>query len=104
MASRQPLPAEPTRIQDGTPLVGLKNLAKDYPGVRALRDVSLDLYRGEVHALVGENGAAKSTLIRTLPGDVPPAGGSISIDGEPVVFDGPRDARRRGIVTIFQEL
>jgi ABC-type sugar transport system ATPase subunit len=102
--ARQPVPAESDRSTDGTPLVVLKNLAKNYPGVRALRGVSLDLRRGEVHALVGENGAGKSTLIRILSGDVPPDGGSIWIDGEPVIFDGPRDARRRGIVTIFQEL
>lgn len=104
MASRQPVPAEPARRTDGAPLIALNNLAKDYPGVRALRGVSLDLRRGEVHALVGENGAGKSTLIRILSGDVRPDGGSISIDGEPVVFNGPRDARQRGIVTIFQEL
>jgi ABC-type sugar transport system ATPase subunit len=104
MASRQPVPAGPARSTDGAPLVQLKDLAKDYPGVRALRNVSLDLRRGEVHALIGENGAGKSTLIRILSGDVRPDSGSISIDGEVVVFDGPRDARRRGIVTIFQEL
>jgi ABC-type sugar transport system ATPase subunit len=98
------VPAQSARSTDGAPLVVLKNLAKDYPGVRALRGVSLDLRRGEVHALIGENGAGKSTLIRILSGDVRPDGGSILIDGEPVVFDGPRDARRRGIVTIFQEL
>src|SRR6201992_1644484 len=103
MVARQSVP-ETARSTDGSSLVLLKNLVKDYPGVRALRGVSLDLRRGEVHALVGENGAGKSTLIRILSGDVPPDGGSISIDGEPVVFDGPRDARRRGIVTIFQEL
>jgi ABC-type sugar transport system ATPase subunit len=85
-------------------LVTLNNLVKDYPGVRALCDVSIDLRRGEVHALVGENGAGKSTLIRILSGDVRPDGGSMTIDGEPVVLDGPRDARQRGIVTIFQEL
>src|SRR6202000_1611331 len=62
------------------------------------------LRRGEVHALVGENGAGKSTLIRILSGDVSPDDGSISIDGEPIIFEGPRDARRNGIVTIFQEL
>jgi ABC-type sugar transport system ATPase subunit len=104
VASRQPVPAQSARSTDGAPLVVLKNLAKDYPGVRALRGVSLDLRRSEVHALIGENGAGKSTLIRILSGDVRPDGGSILIDGEPVVFDGPRDARRRGIVTIFQEL
>jgi ABC-type sugar transport system ATPase subunit len=82
----------------------LDNLQKDYPGVRALRGVSMDLRRGEVHALIGENGAGKSTLIRILSGDVRPDGGTLSVGGEPVVFAGPLDARKHGIVTIFQEL
>jgi ABC-type sugar transport system ATPase subunit len=69
-----------------------------------LRNVSLDLRRGEVHALIGENGAGKSTLIRVLSGDVQPDAGSVSIDGTPVVLASPLDARKRGIVTIFQEL
>jgi ABC-type sugar transport system ATPase subunit len=99
-----PATAQPVPDREPTSLVALNNVVKDYPGVRALRDVSIDLRRGEVHALVGENGAGKSTLIRILSGDVRPDGGSISIEGEPIVFDGPRDAPRRGIVTIFQEL
>ncbi len=86
------------------PLVVLSRLSKEYPGVRALRDVSMDLRRGEVHALIGENGAGKSTLIRILSGDVSPDGGSLSIDGQAMAFRGPQDARRHGIVTIFQEL
>ncbi len=85
-------------------VVSLNHIAKQYPGVRALRDVSLDLRRGEVHALIGENGAGKSTLIRVLSGDVQPDAGSVSIDGTPVVLASPHDARKRGIVTIFQEL
>jgi ABC-type sugar transport system ATPase subunit len=91
-------------VRSGAPLVALRDLAKDYPGVRALRGVSLDLKRGEVHALVGENGAGKSTLIRILSGDVKPDGGSIEIEGQATVFGSPRDARQQGIVTIFQEL
>jgi ABC-type sugar transport system ATPase subunit len=85
-------------------VVALSQVSKQYPGVRALRDVSLDLRRGEVHALIGENGAGKSTLIRVLSGDVAPDGGGVLIDGAPVAFDSPLDARRQGIVTIFQEL
>ena len=96
-----PTPA-PDRNQP--PFVVLDNLQKDYPGVRALRGVSMDLRRGEVHALVGENGAGKSTLIRILSGDVRPDGGTLSVGGETVVFAGPMDARKHGIVTIFQEL
>jgi ABC-type sugar transport system ATPase subunit len=96
-----PMPA-PDRNE--TPFVVLSNLQKDYPGVRALGGVSMDLRRGEVHALVGENGAGKSTLIRILSGDVQPDGGTLSVGGETVVFAGPMDARKHGIVTIFQEL
>jgi ABC-type sugar transport system ATPase subunit len=90
--------------RDQPPFVVLNDLQKDYPGVRALGGVSMDLRRGEVHALVGENGAGKSTLIRILSGDVRPDGGTLSVGGETVVFAGPMDARKHGIVTIFQEL
>ncbi|MGA7681728.1 MAG: ATP-binding cassette domain-containing protein, partial [Pseudolabrys sp.] len=99
-----PTSATPAPANGGIPLVTLNNLVKDFPGVRALRGVSLDLRRGEVHALVGENGAGKSTLIRVLSGDVKPDSGSIEIEGQPTVFERPRDARQHGIVTIFQEL
>ena len=76
----------------------------DYPGVRALDEVSFDLYRGEIHALIGENGAGKSTLIRILSGDVRPAHGTLEIDGHKRIFRSPADARACGIATIFQEL
>jgi ABC-type sugar transport system ATPase subunit len=94
----------PAPDRDQPPFVVLDNLQKDYPGVRALRGVSMDLRRGEVHALVGENGAGKSTLIRILSGDVRPDGGTLTVGGDTVVFAGPMDARKQGIVTIFQEL
>jgi ABC-type sugar transport system ATPase subunit len=100
-------PARDVTAGEGSPgpaVVSLNHIAKRYPGVLALRDASLDLRRGEVHALIGENGAGKSTLIRVLSGDVKADAGSIVIDGEPVVLANPLDARRRGIVTIFQEL
>jgi ABC-type sugar transport system ATPase subunit len=84
--------------------LGVEGVTKRYPGVRALSDVSLDLRRGEVHGLIGENGAGKSTLIRVITGATRPDEGTLSIDGEPVVLSGPGDARRRGIVAIFQEL
>jgi ABC-type sugar transport system ATPase subunit len=87
-----------------TPAVTLENIAKDYPGVRALAGVSLDLRAGEVHGLVGENGAGKSTLIRVLSGDTRPNRGRILVQGHEVQFQSPRDARRCGIATIFQEL
>jgi len=101
---RSAVPPAPAPDRNQPPFVVLENLQKDYPGVRALRGVSMDLRRGEVHALIGENGAGKSTLIRILSGGVRPDGGTLSVGGETVVFAGPMDARRRGIVTIFQEL
>ena len=94
----------PAPDRDEAPFVVLDNLQKEYPGVRALRGVSMDLRRGEVHALIGENGAGKSTLIRILSGDVRSDGGTLSVGGKSVVFAGPMDARKHGIVTIFQEL
>jgi ABC-type sugar transport system ATPase subunit len=103
-SSRSAATLTPAPDRDEAPFVVLDNLQKDYPGVRALRGVSMDLRRGEVHALIGENGAGKSTLIRILSGDVRPDGGTLSVGGESVVFAGPMDARKRGIVTIFQEL
>ena len=86
------------------PVIAMTGITKEYPSVRALNDVSLVLRRGEVHALVGENGAGKSTLIRILCGDARPDAGTISINSTDVAFSSPADARRHGIVAIFQEL
>lgn len=85
-------------------VIAVENITKRYPGVTALAEVDFDLRPGEVHALVGENGAGKSTLIKVLSGDIPPDQGTLSVEGRPVTFATPGDARRHGIVTIFQEL
>ncbi|MEW1718093.1 sugar ABC transporter ATP-binding protein [Streptomyces sp. NPDC093109] len=85
------------------PVLALKDVSKSFGAVRALRDVSLRLLPGEVHALAGENGAGKSTLIKTLAGVYRPDSGSVLLDGEPVVFHGPADARDAGIAVIYQE-
>ena len=84
--------------------LAVEGVGKRYPGVAALAGVSLDLRRGEVHALIGENGAGKSTLIRVITGATRPDEGRVLIEGEPVVLSSPADARRRGVVGIFQEL
>ncbi|WP_348832536.1 sugar ABC transporter ATP-binding protein [Xanthobacter sp. KR7-225] len=89
---------------DAPSLLTVRGVGKSYPGVQALRGVDIDLRPGEVHALVGENGAGKSTLIRILSGATQPDAGSIAVNGTPVSFASPREARSRGIVTIFQEL
>jgi ribose transport system ATP-binding protein len=81
----------------------MAGIVKTFPGVRALDGVSFDVNAGEVHALVGENGAGKSTLMKILAGAQPADGGTIEIEGKPVVIDGPRTAERLGIGMIYQE-
>ncbi|MFG3248640.1 sugar ABC transporter ATP-binding protein [Streptomyces sp. NPDC048187] len=85
------------------PVLALRDVSKSFGAVRALRDVSLELFPGEVHALAGENGAGKSTLIKTLAGVHRPDAGQVLLDGAPVVFHGPGDARDAGIAVIYQE-
>ena len=88
------------------PLLELRDITKDFPGVRALDGVSFTLEKGEIHALCGENGAGKSTLIKTLCGVNPwgTYGGEILLDGAPVRFQSLRDAEHHGIALIAQEL
>ncbi|HUG52125.1 MAG TPA: ATP-binding cassette domain-containing protein, partial [Vicinamibacteria bacterium] len=87
-------------------LLELRNIIKEFPGVRALDGVSFTLEKGEIHALCGENGAGKSTLIKTLCGIHPAGtyGGEILLDGAPVHFKSLRDAEHHGIALIAQEL
>ncbi|WP_200764533.1 ATP-binding cassette domain-containing protein [Streptomyces malaysiensis] len=87
----------------GVPVLALEGVNKSFGAVRALRDVSLELFAGEAHALAGENGAGKSTLIKTLAGVHRPDSGRVLLDGEPVVFHGPAGARDVGIAVIYQE-
>lgn len=85
-------------------LIRLTGLTKTFPGTTALSDVNFTLWRGEIHALIGENGAGKSTLIKILSGDISPTSGRIQINGVTAKFRSPREARAKGIVTVFQEL
>lgn len=85
-------------------MLELRRISKSYPGVDALRGVSLAVGAGEVLGLVGENGAGKSTLIRIVSGAERPDGGRIGFEGEPAAFASPADARERGIAVIHQEL
>jgi ABC-type sugar transport system ATPase subunit len=86
------------------PVVRLQAIAKTFGGTKAVDAVDLDLFRGEVHALVGENGAGKSTLMRVLAGFFPEYAGGIAIGGQSVRLTTPAQARARGIVLVHQEL
>ena len=85
-------------------LLAAVGVGKRYGGVAALSGVDFSLRAGEVHALIGENGAGKSTLIRILSGGVAPDDGELRVHGARATFAAPADARRSGVVTIFQEL
>jgi len=87
-----------------TSIVELHGIDKSFAGFPALKDAHFDVRAGEVHALLGENGAGKSTLIRIISGVHAPDRGEIRIGGEVVRLSSPRDARRRGIATVYQEL
>lgn len=79
-------------------------IRKVYPGTVALKDVSIGFRGGEVHALIGKNGAGKSSLVKILSGAQQPTSGQILIEGHPVHLRSPRDAFHQGIRTIYQEL
>jgi rhamnose transport system ATP-binding protein len=85
------------------PILSLEKVTKTFPGVRALSEVSIDLYPGKVTALVGENGAGKSTVVKTLTGIYKPDGGEIRIDGVAVQFPTPQSAENAGVTAIHQE-
>lgn len=80
------------------------DVRKRFGRVVALDGVSLDVYENEVFALVGDNGAGKSTLMNIVSGVYPPSDGGISLDGRPVRFTNPSDARDAGIETVYQDL
>ena len=87
-----------------TPILEISALKKSFGPVEALRGADLQLYPGEVLALVGDNGAGKSTLIKHISGVYRPDSGQIVLAGEPLIMSSPRDARRRGIETVYQDL
>ncbi|TQM04282.1 sugar ABC transporter ATP-binding protein [Pseudonocardia kunmingensis] len=86
------------------PLLAMRGIVKQFPGVRALDGVDLDVAAGEVHCLLGQNGAGKSTLIKVLAGAHRPDAGEIVWAGDPVSFGAPQAADAAGIATIYQEL
>lgn len=87
-----------------TEVLALKNITKDYPGVKALDQVSISFEKGEVHALIGENGAGKSTFIKTISGAIKPTSGTIVYEGKEYTHVEPKQAIDMGIAVVYQEL
>jgi len=86
------------------PLIEMKNIEKHFGSVIALNGVSLEIYPGECHCLLGDNGAGKSTFIKTMSGVHKPTRGEILFEGTPMHFEDPRDAISAGIATVYQDL
>ena len=87
-----------------TPLVRTERLRKEFGAVVALGDVTIDVNPGEVVALVGDNGAGKSTAVKCIAGVYEPTSGQILLEEQPVHFSSPLDARRQGIEVVYQDL
>lgn len=87
-------------------ILEMRNITKEFPGVKALDNISFSVKEGEIHCLVGENGAGKSTLMKVLSGVYPHGdySGEIYLNGELQQFSGIRDSEKAGIVIIYQEL
>ena len=86
------------------PLLQARSITKRFGALQALADVDVDIHAGEVLAILGDNGAGKSTFIKILSGAYEPSAGTLLLDGAPVSFASPQDAADVGIATIFQEL
>jgi D-xylose transport system ATP-binding protein len=108
MSTSQPPPGDASPAtaspNGGGPLLELRSVSKTFGPVRALTNVDLSIPPGKVTALIGDNGAGKSSLIKTVSGLWSPDGGDILWEGQPVHLHGPRDAEALGITTIYQDL
>lgn len=91
-------------MSDRTPLLEVRSLSKNFGPVQALKDLTMTVHAGEVVALAGDNGAGKTTLIKAISGVYKPSSGDILLDGRPVHFQSPQEAREKGIETIYQDL
>ncbi|MFU0503169.1 ATP-binding cassette domain-containing protein [Pseudaminobacter sp. NGMCC 1.201702] len=86
------------------PIVEMRDIEKHFGSVIALNGVSVTVNAGEVHCLLGDNGAGKSTFIKTMAGVHQPTKGQMYVDGQPVTFTSPRQALDAGIATVYQDL
>ena len=87
-----------------TPVLSARNLVKRYGRVTAINEADFDLYPGEILAVIGDNGAGKSSLIKAVSGAVVPDEGEVRLNGEPIRFNSPIEAREAGIETVYQQL
>src|SRR5215203_1024424 len=85
-------------------IIRLDHVTKRFGGITAVNDVSFGIAPGEIHAVVGENGAGKSTIMKMLAGVYRPDNGSLVLRGEPAVISDPLQARKLGVSIVFQEL
>jgi ribose transport system ATP-binding protein len=90
-------------MADAPPLLSIRGVAKSFGAVVALRSADLEVRPGEVHALMGANGAGKSTLVKIVTGVYAADSGEMTVDGRPARFRSPADARRAGIVSVYQD-
>ncbi len=86
------------------PILEMKNINKDFPGVKALSHVNFRMFPGEVHAVMGQNGAGKSTLVKVLTGVHRPDSGELILEGKPIKPESPLAAQKLGISTVYQEV
>ncbi len=93
-----------TTTEDRTPILSARGLEKRYGSVTAIDGADFDLYPGEILAVIGDNGAGKSSMIKALSGATIPDSGTISLDGAEVHFKSPLEARKAGIETVYQDL
>jgi monosaccharide-transporting ATPase len=91
-------------MSENTPIIEMRNISKVFPGVKALSNVDFRLFRGEVHAIMGQNGAGKSTLVKVLTGVYKQEAGEILLEGRTIRPDSPLAAQRLGINTVYQEV
>src|SRR5215469_13061869 len=90
-------------MNNSTPLLEVRDLAKQFGSVIALRSAALTVSRGEIHALMGANGAGKSTLVKILTGVFSADSGTLALDGVVQTFRSPAEARRAGVVSVYQD-
>jgi len=91
-------------LKNATKILEAKSLTKRFPGVLAVDNVNFDLLKGEIHGLVGENGAGKSTFVKMLDGSYRPDEGKVILNGQEIKLNSPQEANQKGIGMVYQEL